>query len=247
MIDFLMAEVRLTQDAHEGDTKIIVDDISHFSKEAVNNDFPTIMLMDKNTTGKRVEGGFEGTELVYIQDTYANVIELAAPLNRDWTVNGLSFARRAPGGVPVGKIIIGDVQVAEKFPFIAINPVSKAISWKTLSGTMEKDRIDFIVHVKDDDTETATELVIKVADAVEWILMSNLHIQPYGYTSTWSKTSMAMIEAVNYGTIQKGSSFLKVATISYVMDSYMFRGYLTSQGLNVENNLSLKYFGPLEA
>ena len=228
--NFVTAESFLSANAGAGSIRLEVQDASYFGQEAINNSFPTLLLMDSATTGKKIQGGFEGTELVYIKNIYNNIIELQAPLVRNWNVSSQSKVKRALAGIPIGKVLMGEIAVATKFPYISVNPVRKNISWRTLSGTMDKVSIDFIVYIKDDDTESATELILKASDCLEWILMSNLHIKPLGFTKPYEVTSMAMVTGVNYGTIQKGSEFLKAATLTWEADIYYFRSYLTSQG-----------------
>jgi len=246
--NLVSAKSFLTEDAHIGDSTIKVQDATYFGIEAMNNSFPTLLLMDNSSTGKKIAGGFQGTELVYLKNIYDNTIELQSPLTRDWLVSKTSEVRRAMAGIPIEKIILGEIAVANKFPYISVIPMRKGIEWRTLSGTMDKVVIDFIVYVKGEGTEESFEMVMKVADCIEWILMSNLHIQPYGMSGNYQKTSMAMVTSVNYGTIQKGSEFLKAATLTWEADLYFWRGYLTSQGIS-ESELygySNENFGPLE-
>lgn len=256
MENFFLTKPLLTEDAHIGDTEITVDDASPFTKEGINNSFPEIFLMDTDTTFKPISNGREGASLVRIESVDSDTkITLQSPLTRDWLVSKGSFARRAivgsagdTSGEVVGKIVLGEVEVIDKFCAIAIIPSSKTINWKTLSSTMDKITINFIVYTKKGDNDRAAKSVLILADIVEWILMSNLHIYPVGYFNNNQRTNIARVTDINYGTIQKGSTYLKAATLTWQADMHFFRGYLTAQGRAEGVNFgygNLSNFGPL--
>ena len=230
MSQYLLAETTLTADASAGDISIQVSDTTDLGYQGMNNSYPTVLFMDNNTTGQRISGGFEGTEEIDIDLIYGNNIQFKTPLQNDWLISNTAKIKRAPAGVPVDSVIVGDVAVIPKFSTVCVVPTDKSIDWWTLSGTRDTVNIDFMVYVTDDDTESATIYLLKLADVVEWILMSNLHIQPEGYTKDREVTSKAMVTRVQYSTIAKGSEFLKAATLTWNAELFFWRGYLTSQG-----------------
>lgn len=254
--NFFLTKSFLEQDALTGATEIIVNDTSPFTKQAMNNSFPEIFLMDDDTTFKATATGRAGAELVRVSEVVDDKkIILQEPLTRDFLASKNSFARRAiisraggTSGEVVNKIFIGDVEVIDKFGAISIIPSTKTIDWRTLSSTRDKVVIDFVVYVRKSDTEKATEAVLILADVVEWILMSNLHIQPLGYKNRWERTNIARVTNVQYGTIAKGSEFLKAATLTWEADLHFFRGYLTQQGVDDSRNFgygNVDNLGPL--
>jgi hypothetical protein len=95
---------------------------------------------------------------------------------------------------------------------------------------MDTMSIDFMIYVDGADTDRATEDMLKITDVVEYILMTNLHIPPTGATKDYQVTSHAKINTIDYGTVQKGSQFIKASRITWDADMYLWRGYLTAQG-----------------
>lgn len=231
MAQYLLAESNLTANAHQGSDIITVEYTSDFNAEGINNSYPQCILVDKNTTGIQIPGGLEGTEVVEIDTIDNSNISLRSNLSNNWLVSNNARLKRAPNGVPIDDVIIGDLAVIPKFPVVCVIPVSKSIQWKTFSGTMETVGIDFMVYSVDDDTENAQISLLKVTDVVEWILMSKLHIHPFGFTLDREVTSNAIVSSIDYGTIAKGSTFLKAAKLTWTADLYFWRGYLTSQGV----------------
>lgn len=254
--NFFLTQAILEQDALAGSTEIVINDTSPFTKQAINNSFPEIFLLDSNSSFKLTPTGREGAEIVRVKEIIDDKkIILQQPLTRDFLVSNKAYARRAiisrAGGTSgdlIDKVYIGDVEVIKKFGAISIIPSNKTINWRTLSSTIDKVSIDFVVYVKQGDTEKATESVLILADIVEWILMSNLHIQPIGYKNPWERTNIARVTNVQYGTIAKGSEFLKAATLTWEADMHFFRGYLTQQGRDDSINYgygNLENLGPL--
>ena len=232
MSQYLLAESTLISNSSVGSNIITLSSTDDFEAEGINNEYPQCILVDNNTTGRQIAGGVEGAEVVELDIVYGNNIQLKAPLQNDWLVSNNARLKRAPNGVPIDDVIIGDLAVIPKFPVVCLLPISKAISWKTFSGTVEKINIDFMVYAVDDDTENATISVLKTTDVVEWILMSNLHIQPVGYTNSYEVTSQAIVSNIDFGVIAKGSTFLKAAKLTWTADMYFWRGYLTNQGVS---------------
>lgn len=231
MSDFLLAQATLTATCPSGQSHIDVDDASNFTSEAINNSFPTVILMDNSTSGKKTSSGYKGAELIDVERTETNRIYFQLPTSRDWEIGDSAVVRRAPGGVPFRNVFIGDRRVIKAFPALCVIPINKTIEWHTLSGTMDRVNVDFIVYVRDTDTEEAEIELLKVCDAIEWILMSNLHVQPYGYYKEREKASVSKVNTIDYGVVNKGSEFLKAARLSWSADLYFWRGYLTRQGM----------------
>jgi len=230
MSNMLLATSNLSANCASGQNYIDVSNAQYFDSEAMNNSYPTVILMDSNSSGRKAASGYDGAELIDVDRVESNRIYFQTTTTRAWNTSGGATVRRAPGGVPFRKVFIGDFKVINEFPALCIIPVNKTIEWKTLSGTMDTVNIDFIVYVRDTDTEDAEIELLKICDAVEWILMSNLHIQPYGYNKEREKASVSLVKSVNYGVINKGSAFLKAARLSWTADLYFWRGYLTRQG-----------------
>jgi len=231
MSDFLMAQANLTVSCSAGQNYIDVDDATNFTTEAINNSFPTVILMDNSTSGKKTSTGYKGAELIDVEKVETNRIYFQTSTSRAWELGSSAVVRRAPGGVPFRNVFIGDRRVIKAFPALCVIPINKTIEWHTLSGTMDKVNVDFLVYVRDTDTEEAEIELLKVCDAIEWILMSNLHIQPYGYNKDREKASVSKVNTIDYGIVNKGSEFLKAARLSWSADLYFWRGYLTRQGI----------------
>lgn len=253
---FFLTKSFLIEDALIGQTQIKVNDTSPFTKEAINNAYPELFIQNDSSTFKAIPNGREGASLIRISQIVDDkTLVLQEPLTSDWLVSDNSFIRRAiigraggSSGDIVNKIILGDVEVIDKYPAISIIPTSKTIDWRTLSSTRDTVNIDFVVYMKKGNTEASTESVLILADIMEWILMSNLHIKPLGYKERWEVTNIARVKSVQYGTIARGSEFLKAATLTWEAELHFFRGYLTQQGLDDSVTFgygNLENFGPL--
>ncbi len=227
---YLRASTLLTQNAAAGSQILHVEDAKYFGFEGLNKYCPHIILMDSRTTGERTEdGGYSGAELIKVEnvDISGNTIYLQTPLKNDWLLSRTAEIARAPGEVIVNDVVIGDLQVVQKFPTVCVNPTSKSMQWYTMPGsTNEKCNIEFLVYVAGGGTEQATTDLLKLTDAVEWILMSNLHIQVSEEISQYAVTSAALVDNISYGVIQKGSEFLKASKLSWTGNVTMLRDYL---------------------
>ena len=226
---FFLTKSNLTVDASAGDTTITVDDVSQFSTEGLREDFKRVLVWDNNTTGRLIQGGREGADQNVIKDVAAKNIYLEEPLSKDFLVSDGSIITRAPAGVRVKDIILGDVRVRAKYPAITIVPRGRAIDFTTFSGTQEKFTIDFMIYIKDDDTQDAMGQMLLLSDALLWILMSNQHIAPTNSTFDFEVTSKAHVRTIDYGTIEKGSEFIKACKLSWEADMYIWRSYISSQ------------------
>jgi len=227
---YLRASTILTDDASAGDLTISVEDARYFGFDGLNRHVPYVILMDSNTTAERLEdGSFYGGELIKVEtvDISANTITFQTPLQEDWLVSNAAWVSRAPGEVVVNDVVIGDLAVVQKFPTVCVNPTNKKMQWYTMpGGTKETCNIEFIIYVEGGGTEQASIDMLKLSEAVEWILMSNLHIQVADETSEFAVVSASLVGDTNYGLIQKGSEFLKSAKLSWSGDIIMVRDYL---------------------
>ncbi len=232
--NLLMAEENLSEDALTGTNLIKVSSTKYFNWQNFNNKYPEIVLQDGTAgcSGRPIAGGYEGMPQYDISsiDQVNKEITLKSNVEKDWTVSNGAKIRKAPSGILVRDIRIGDLAVVNVFPTICVVPTSKRIEWKTLSGTMDSMSLDFIIYVDGADTDRATEDMLKITDVVEYILMTNLHIKPEGATQDYQVTSHAIINSIDYGVVQKGSQFIKASRITWEADMYLWRGYLTAQG-----------------
>jgi hypothetical protein len=228
---YLMAQGEILTDITEGQTEVKVNNIDDFGFDGLIEFFPTVIFMDNNTTGEIVEGEISGGELIDVLsvDVTTGIMKFRTPVKRDWLISDGAYVRRAPGGVPIKSVVIGDLSVVSNFPTVCINPTNKSIDWYTLSSTKENVSIDFLVYIENGNTEMATLELLKITDVVEWILMSNLHIKPYNESEECSVTSYAMVKNIDYGVIQKGSEFLKAAKLTWEAELHYVRDYVIGQ------------------
>jgi len=230
----LMASANLSEDCLSGSNILNLSDSSDFTWENLNIRYPEVVLQDSTSvcTGKPIPGGYDGMpeyDVINVSNE-KNEIILDGNVSKDWLVSNSAKVRRAPGGIIVKDVRLGDLAVVNIFPTVCIVPSSKRIEWKTFSGTMDTMSIDFIIYVEGADSDRSTEDMMKVTDVVEYILMTNLHIQPVGAKRDYQVTSSAKINSIEYGVVQKGSQFVKAAKITWDADMYIWRGYLTQQG-----------------
>lgn len=231
--NLIMASEPLIEDSLVGTNTIKLGDSKNFIWENFNKRYAQVILQDNDSTGRRVSGGYEGmTEYTIIDiDNESNELRISGEFEKNWTVANNSKIRRSPGGILVKDVRIGDLEVINQFPTICLVPNSKRLEWKTLSATQDTISLDFLVYIEGADTDRATEDMLKVTDVLEYILMTDLHIKPLGAEQEYQVTSHAKINSIDYGTIQKGSQFVKASRITWDADLYHWRGYLTSQGL----------------
>ena len=230
---YFLGKVNATASALTGEKKIVVDSTSPFTSQAIIKNLNQIILWDDTTTGKLIQGGYEGAQILSIKDVTDDTIYFEEPLTRDYLLSNNPIVLRAPGGERLNSVILGDVRVKAKYPAIIIVPSSVSPNWTTLSGTTDKIVINFIVYVKDDDSEDTTRVLLKITDALEWILRSSLHIPPTNAKYVFERTSKAYVTNISYGTIEKGSEFLKAATITWEGDAYIWQSFITKQGTSL--------------
>lgn len=228
---FFLEKVNITVDAAAGSRFIKVDSTSPFSVQGISRDFNNVLIWDNTTTGKLIQGGYQGADLNRIENvSNRTTIKLEEPLTRDFPVSQCPILVRAPGGVRLRSVILGDVRVRAKYPAITVVPKTKNINWTTMSGTTDKVVIDFMTYVKDDDTQDASLAIYRLTDALEWLLMSNLHIVPLNSRYKFEVTSKATVTNIDYGNVSKGSEFLKASRITWEADQYFWRMFTTAQG-----------------
>ena len=231
MEELLMPSANLIFDASTGDNVLKVDDASDFNWQGFYAQYPEVAIMDNNSSGRLLPGGgYQGIDIHNLANAYSNSIVLDSNVEQNWLVSDNAKVRRSPAGQIVKQVKVGDLAVIQKFPTICVVPDSKAKEWYTLSGTMENISIDFIVYAAEGETEEATLAQLKLADVVEYILDSNLHIAPTGAVEPYQVTSRAICRRIKYGTIEKQSQFIKAAQLTWEADMYIWRGYLTKQG-----------------
>jgi len=228
--ELLKAETPLIQDSLTGSTRLSVSDSDLFNWRSLNLTNNDVLIFDDDSTGVPTEDGFEGYEANFIQNVFENEIILVNGVSRDWLASKNAIIQRAPGGKILKDVFIGDREVISNYPSISIVPSSKSFDWQFLSGTRDTVRVDFIVYADDYKSETATEVQLKLTDALEHILNTNLHIQPLGATKEYQRTSKAFVTNINYATIEKGSEFIKASQITWEAELHTWRAYLTSQG-----------------
>ena len=225
---YLTASSTLSANATTGDKSITVTNANDFGFQGLIDQYPNLILMDNNTSGEPTSTGFRGAEIIEALDVdiSTGVITLNTPLTRDWTTANAAYAKRAPAGVPIKDVKIGDLAVVSKVPTICVVPTNESIEWSAFHTSKERITIDFMVYVDKGDTERATTFLLEITAVVKWILMSNLHIKPEDDSSETSVTSYALVEDVDYGSIAKGSEFLKSSRLTWVGDIYVGRDYL---------------------
>lgn len=232
MEKFLMAKTNLASNASSGTRVLNVDDATLFGFEGLNSNVPTIILQNDNTSGDLDDdGNLYSTEFAEVQsvDTDTNEIILLENLSSSWLTSDNATIQRAPGETVVQQVIIGDLAVVTDFPTVCVVPTNESLDWFTMpGGTKETVNIDFMIYTADGDTEDATEELMRLTSVVKWILMSNLHIQEKGTDSVYGVTSKAIVSNIDYGTIQKGSEFLKAAKLTWTADLYVLRDYMAS-------------------
>jgi hypothetical protein len=229
---YLTARSSLVANASAGDDHVFVANGTYFDFEGLYSKIPYVILSDANSTGERIDGGFRGMELIKVDNVNYNngEIKFKTNLQNSWTTANSAYVQRAPGEVPVNNVVIGDIEVVKQFPCICIVPVNKTMDWFTMpGGTRETITIDFMIYITDENSEESTLDMLRLTDVVEWILMSNLHIQVADADTIYEVTSVALAKNIDYGVIQKGSTFLKSSKITWVADLYVMRDYLAGR------------------
>lgn len=222
---YLMAESFIKEDLMAGSTVVKIDGVAmDFTSESLNDITPHLLLMDSDSTGERTQEGFNGCELLTVKNIGSDgTLTLSSPVERNWLVSNGSLVRRAPGGVAVINVVIGDLKVVSKFPTICVVPADKNIDWAALALTKDSVNINIIAYIESGNTEMGTIDALKLTDVIEWIMMSNLHLKVEGGFEPWQLTSNAGIKNVDYGVIQKGNEFLKACKMTWFGEIYKDR------------------------
>ena len=227
---YLMHRQDITSNSASGTKEVYVNNAGNFGFQSLINDYPYIILMDNNTTGEVTEDGFEGAEIVKVKNINESegIIYLQDNLENDWTVDNETYVTRCPAQMPIRQVIIGDLSVINIFPTVCIVPTTESIEWAFLHGSKETISIDFIIYVERGDTEFGTLSLMDLTAVIKWILMSNLKIRSDD-KNPFSVLSHSKINTIDYGTISKGSEFVKASKISWEGEYYVDRKYLFDQ------------------
>lgn len=171
---------------------------------------------------------------IHSVDRDAGTIQLTSPLAIDVPLG--SVVKRTPGWTEINTIILGDVEVVNSFPAIIISPNSMQREFRTLGvGTNEVFNINIGLYVMEDGHENSMLTLMGATQELDDLLMADLHLpiptvpggQP-GY-ATQSKVS-----SINYTYVQKGSSFIKGAELSWEATTFIIR-HLISHSVDYEH------------
>jgi len=227
---YLMADTTLGFDVSAGDRTItLADNFKSFGFESLNDLYPTIGLMDDNTDGSPDGlGGFIGIDLIDLTDvdTSTGVVTSQSEILNNWTQANGTIVQRAPAGVFVKRVVIGDLSIITDYPTVCVVPTNKTIEWSALHTSIDRVSIDIMIYTESGDTEQGTIDMLKLTDVVEWMLMSNLHLTVENAVNPYEVTSAAMVKNIDYGVVQKGNEFLKVSKIIWEGELHKTRDYL---------------------
>jgi hypothetical protein len=176
----LVAYSPLIADAFAGDTEIFIENTFRF------NDFDDILIMDDNAAFDADTQAITGVEFLTVdgQPTEVTRLKLSSPLQKDFLVadNGRMQKSIKRTILQQKDILYGDRAVIT-FDYVAvtIEPEAKSQEWIALEGLLSSEyRMSIIVYVKSggqgDEEETAIRVVSAYADAINSLLMGNIHL-----------------------------------------------------------------------
>lgn len=174
----LVANTRLIQDAHAGDTFLMVDNALRFNRKDV------ILLMDNNATQDQ-SGNLSGAEFHTVsRDFYdTNRISLEEPLEKDFLVADYGRIQKTIKRAILYEkdVLYGDRQVLN-FDFVAIcvEPDTMSEEWLAVQLLGAEFRLTFMVYAKSggdsESEEYALRVVTAYADAIRKLMMGNIHL-----------------------------------------------------------------------
>jgi hypothetical protein len=183
MIDLLrvnlIANTVLTQDAHQNDRVLHVDNSVRFRK----HDY--ILLMDNLSARTSVSGELSGVEFLRVSKDFqgTDVLYLDSPISKDYLVSDQARIQKTIKKAILYEkdILYGDREVINvDYVAICVEPDSKSQEWLAtrLLGTDTK--ISIMVYVKcgglGDEEEYAMRVCSAYADAINQLLLGNIHI-----------------------------------------------------------------------
>ena len=178
-VNNLVATTVLTQDAHAGDTFILVDNSIRFKN------FDYVLLMDDNSHQDGTSGTLQGVEFHRVSSDFqaTDRLYLGEPLQKDFLVsNNSRIQKTIKRAVLYAKdILYGDRQVIT-FDSIAIcvEPESKRQDWLAVRLLGLEFRMAIMVYVKSggtgEDEENALRICNSYADAINDLLLGSIHL-----------------------------------------------------------------------
>jgi len=177
----IIAKTNIRYNVTAGDSYINLDNTFHFNPDE------EIVLIDSgyNTEGDSRYHIFEYSQILRIVDTH--IIELASPVIGDWTIARNSFIQKTIGHSPLYEdlVMYGDRDIIPT-DLMAITVESKALNneWIYIQGGLNEEyRASIMIYGKDVKTDEGKMILDKYGDAVDNLLMDNLHIDVNNYYS----------------------------------------------------------------
>ena len=176
----LIANSALVQDAHKGDTQIVVANNGRFWK------FDTIVIMDNNAKYDPDQGQYTGLEFHTISDdiTETGVINLIKPLEKDYLVADYGRMQKAIKNTFLQEkdILYGDrAVIAFDQVAVCVEPETRSNEWLALQGLLGNEyRMAIIVYVKagglGEEEEIAMRICNAYADVINKLAAENIHL-----------------------------------------------------------------------
>lgn len=175
----LVSSTPLTADAHIGDTVLNVDNSIRFKK------FDYVLLMDNNSSQASTSGELTGVEFHQVARDFqgTGVLYLKEPLQKDFLVSDYGRIQKTIKKAILYEkdVLYGDRQVLNSEGVaICVDPESKSQEWLAVRLLGTDTRLSIIVYVKcgglGDEEEYALRVCTAYADAINKILMGNIHL-----------------------------------------------------------------------
>lgn len=215
---FMLADTLTTAEAYAGDTSIQIREVDcmffDIVKQYKSKPHIGIYISDSNIVSlHKVESVDRSTSTLKI-----------SPALIDDIVSG-SVVTKMPGMERFERVFIGDVETIYESPAFVIIPVSLNREWVTLpTGSDERFLINIQTLIQDDGNEESTLALLSATQELDDLLMCDLHMKvAVSLNSPSDRIYNSMVQSIDYGTIQKGTAFLKASSITWWANEYLIR------------------------
>jgi len=182
-----------------------------------------------------IQGGELSNHVISIPD--ATHVELAAPIENNWTVNQATYLQKIYNGQMIQGIYTGNPDNIPMYPAITVNATSRDSEWLTIDSTKEDFKVDVAVYTKASTMESGYESCIRLTETIIFGLKRNIHplVAPYETTAVTSN-----IDSSDTFITLADTSNLYVGAHAIIEDEWNFSEVIVKKVIN-NTTVELRY------
>jgi len=232
----MIAKTNVISDVTTGDVLINVENSFHYEpgQEAILIDW------GYNDPASPHHDVYEYIRIREVNNTHW--VTLYEPTVETWTAGNHSFVQKTIGHAPLytENIYYGDREVIPSTDIaITVEPLSMSNEWIYIQGGLSKEyRVSLMVYGKDVETEQGMKILNKYTDAVEALMMSELHIDINNYETPLMEDTISTV-----GTDVRGYVIVEDTALNreeFVLSSTIKYGGIYDIQDNIQTHIDLR-------